>query len=138
MFIEGLLSSLRSLVLEVREDRPRSNLLYIVVQMRFLGDAMRAQMYVRAPEKKHVTFLSKKSGRDPVSYADGDEYFLEGDKPHAGEGVVLIGESSYTSEFPALPSNTSQQTQDSLFYARNQSCDVLSPRKPVGPQTLFQ
>lgn len=130
MFIEGLLSSLRSLVLEAREDRPRSNLLYIVVQTRFLGDAMRAQMYVRAPEKKHVTFLSKKSGRDPVSYADGDEYFLE--------GVMLIGESSYISEFQALPSNTSQQTQDSLFYARNQSCDVLPPRKPVGPQTLFQ
>lgn len=49
MLTVSLLSSLRLLVLQAREDRPKSNCLDIVAQARLERDALRAQQHVRAP-----------------------------------------------------------------------------------------
>lgn len=78
-----------------------------------------ADGYETHDAKTQVTFLSKKSARDSVSYADGDGYSLGGGKSCSGDGVKLIRESSDILNFPTLPLDTSQQTQDSRLYAEN-------------------
>lgn len=90
---------------------------------------MRAQLLVRPSKTNQVTFLSKKPGQVSVSYIDPD--YLSGEDPsHSGDGAILIGEPSYVSDFPTLPSRTSQPTQDLLSHAWNQSGDFL----PFGSQ----
>lgn len=138
MFIENPLSPLGPLVPQAREDRPSSNFLDIVAQARSRSDVMKAQQYLRAREKEQLTFLSKKSAQDYVSHADGDDYSFEEGNAHFRDGVIFTGESSDISDFLKLPSETSQQVQDSLFYAGSQSRDVLPSRMQVGPSTPQQ
>lgn len=47
---------------------------------------------------------------------------------------MLVWEPSGTSDFSKLPSDTTQQNQDSLFYARSQLSDCVPPCRPIFSQ----
>lgn len=81
-----------------------------------------------------MTFLKKPPACDAVAYADVNDHFFGKEASHASNRLLLAGDSSDIFSFQTVPSESSQQDQDPLFYIGSQSGDIPPARKGASTQ----
>lgn len=108
MFIEDLLPPLRPIVLQAREDRPRSTFADIAARAHLRGDAFKAPQHPRPPQKKLMNFLNKRPACDTVAFSDVGDQSFGGEAPHVADGPILAGESPAILDFVTRPLEQTQ------------------------------
>ena len=134
LFIEGLTPAIKPLVLQTREDRPRSSFEDTMAHACSHGEALRAQQ----ASGRRVDFARPRPGKQVLAALDSVLSSTTGPtashQTAAGAENYFATEGSHVWGIPSLPTeDSSLKDGDSLFYGDRHRLDQPAGERTVGP-----